>query len=57
MLDELTLFHTLAAALIWLIIAGRLSPEYILEGPLLETKNGTVLLDSVVKSNRATIAL
>jgi hypothetical protein len=55
MAEELTLFQTLEAATIWLIIAGTLSPGYILDGPVLETKNGTVLLDSVFRSKRATI--
>jgi hypothetical protein len=57
MLDVLTLFHTLAAALIWLSMAAILSPGKNLEGPAPDTKNGTVLLDSVFKSNRATIGV
>ena len=57
MLDVPTLFQTAAAALIWLTMAARLSPGYIVDGPVLETKNGTVLLVSVVRSNRATIGV
>jgi hypothetical protein len=38
-------------------MAATLSPGYILEGPVPEIKKGTVLLDNVFKSNRATIGV
>ena len=46
-----------AEAIGWLTRAARVSPGYIVEGPVLETKKGTVLFVSVVRSNRATIGV
>src|SRR5579863_8586071 len=57
MLEVLKPFQMPAAALIWLTTAASVSPGYILDGPAAETKNGTVLLDSVFRSKRATIGV